>query len=341
MQAGVRWRFQLISLKLTLRDPIQSLFKPSLEPTPHPESQTPASSGHLRYVRPQIKGSHFHTDLLLLLCSCLRYFTSFQLGVNLGSKPGVFPQNLGTILFALHCHTSSDTESCGLDLSTSSHLALTLCVYCCSHTLTHTLPHTVTHTLPLRGSHWPSHLQLCLLRSLSVLITLLDCWTPIKYIFHRSRPRVLHILLNAHWIWFRLYLWLCLIIHAPGFHQPEIELEIPIECPPYSCLFSNLCPHFSPGTFYKNIYQRMIRSCLSLFSYWTLSSWERYWISSSCACPCPAPVTGVSDLPQHSFWMSLNIPPNDSHPCASGCPHQSNKLYQVFRKKLSTYKNIF
>lgn len=150
----------------------ESLFKPGPQLTPHPESQTPTSSGHLSYGRPQIKGSHFHTDLLFLLGSCLRYFTSFQLEVK--AKPGVFPQNLGPV-FALDLHTSSATESCGLDLSTSVHLTLTLCAYGRSHTLTHTLPHTVTHTLTLRGSHWPSHLQLCFLRSLSVLTTLLDC----------------------------------------------------------------------------------------------------------------------------------------------------------------------
>ena len=251
----------------------ESLFKPGPQPIPHPESQTPTSSGHLRYGRPQIKGSHFHTDLLLLLGSCLRYFTSFQLGVK--AKLGVFPQNLGTVFFTLHLHTSSDTESCGLDLSASSHVALILCAYYRSHKLTHALPHTVTHALTLRGSHQASHLQLCFLRSLAVLTTLLDCWTPIKGIFHRSRPQVLNMLLNIRWIWSRMHLWLCLVIHTPGFYQPEIELEIPIEYPPHFCLFSNLCPHFSLGTFYKNTYQRMTRSFLSLFSHWALSSLGR------------------------------------------------------------------
>ena len=68
---------------------------------------------------------------------------------------------------------------------------------------------------------------------------------------------------------------MCFVIHTPGFYQPEIELEIPVENPPHFCLFSNLCPHFSLGTFYKTTYQRMTRSCLSLFSHWALSSLGR------------------------------------------------------------------
>ena len=81
-----------------------------------PRIPDPPSFRHLRRGWPQIKGYPFPHRPAPPPPGFLSQVFLLPPTQSQGQKPGIVPQNLGTVFFPLHLHAFSITESCELDL---------------------------------------------------------------------------------------------------------------------------------------------------------------------------------------------------------------------------------